>query len=276
VVGVNRIRPSWGHRENGDLIDAYLADLRAKLRIGGGGKDLIVAEAEDHLRETAVAGVAIGMTETEAQEAAISAFGSVRAVVRAHGATRVRVAGDLVLAAWKLGWMGMFAIAGSGLVALAMNHLFGRAFVGQAPAGAAYPAVRCQYWLSIWHGAHTCAQAATLESSSDAVSLRVIGGGAAGLLLLAGYLVARAIWRRRMPPAPALPLVFAPAAAAAVFGLGALGLGVITATGSPVGVPSGPGAYLSGALAAAAVALAQLAGVFRQQQRHHRRGPQRT
>ena len=43
-----------------------------------------MAEAEDHLRETAAAGVAAGMTEIEAQEAAISAFGSVRAVVRAH------------------------------------------------------------------------------------------------------------------------------------------------------------------------------------------------
>jgi hypothetical protein len=50
--------------------------------------ELILAEAEDHLRETAAAGLAIGMTEREAQEAAISSFGPVRAVVRAHHARR--------------------------------------------------------------------------------------------------------------------------------------------------------------------------------------------
>lgn len=237
---------------NGDLIASYLAELRAKLRVGDA--DLVLAEAEDHLRESAAGGLAIGMTETEAQEAAISAFGPVGAVVRAHRAKRVPLVADLVLAAWKLGWMGMFAIAGSGFVALAMNHLLGRAFVGQAQAGAAYPAAKCQYWLSVWPGAHTCAQAAMLESSSDAVSLRVIGGGTGGLVLLAGYLVARGLWRRRA--IPVLPGGFVPGAVVVIFGLGALGLAVITLTGSPLGPPAGPGTYLSGALAALAVAVA--------------------
>ena len=51
------------------------------------------------------------MTEREAQEAGISAFGPVRAVVHAHQARRGRiaaVAGDAGAAAWKLashpGW----------------------------------------------------------------------------------------------------------------------------------------------------------------------------
>ena len=237
-----------------DLIGRYLGQLRAKLR--GRDADLVLVEAEDHLRESAAAGLAIGMTETEAQEAAISAFGSVPAVVRAHRAKRGQLAADLVLAAWKLGWIGMFAIAGSGFVALAMDHLLGRSFVGQAPAGASYPAAKCQYWLSIWRGAHTCAQAAMLENSSDAVSLRVIGGGLAGMALLAGYLIARLAWRRRT--VAVLPEGAFPAAAVAVFGLGALGLTVITLTGSLIGVRSGPGAYLSGALAALAVAVAYL------------------
>jgi HAAS domain-containing protein len=239
-----------------DLIGLYLKELRAKLRVKDAG--LIVAEAEDHLRETAAAGRAIGMTDIEAQEAAISAFGPVRAVTRAHRASRLLLAGDLVLAAWKLGWTGMLAIAGSGLVASALNHFFGPNFVGQAPAGASYPAARCQYWLSIWHGARTCAQAATLESSSDAVSLRVIGGGVAGLLLLAGYLAARRLRRRAGGTSgSALPQALFPLAAVAVFGLGALGLAGVAVTngaGIPVGVPSGPGAYYSGAAAALAVA----------------------
>jgi hypothetical protein len=67
-----------------DLIARYLDELHAGLRVPAAEAELIAAEAEDHLRETAAAGIAIGMTELEAQEAAISSFGPVRAVVRAH------------------------------------------------------------------------------------------------------------------------------------------------------------------------------------------------
>ena len=66
-----------------DLVEAYLAELRTRLRAPDA--ELVLAEAEDHLRESVAAGIAIGMSEREAQEAAISAFGPVRAVVRAHG-----------------------------------------------------------------------------------------------------------------------------------------------------------------------------------------------
>jgi hypothetical protein len=82
----------------------------------------------------------------------------------------------------------------------------------------------------------------------------VIGGVVGGLLLLAGYVFARELWRRRA--APVLPPGFFPAASVAVFGLGALVLAVITVTGSPIGKPTGHGAPLSGALVAFAVAAA--------------------
>lgn len=83
----------------GDPVEDYLARLGRKLR--GRDAELILAEAEDHLRETAAAGMAIGMTETEAAEAAVSAFGTVTAVVRAHRARTAGLAADLVLAAWR-------------------------------------------------------------------------------------------------------------------------------------------------------------------------------
>jgi hypothetical protein len=73
VVGVNE-----------DLIERYLAELRGRLRTSPEAVAEILAEAVDHLRESEAAGLAIGMTNQEAQEAAISAFGSVRAVARAH------------------------------------------------------------------------------------------------------------------------------------------------------------------------------------------------
>jgi hypothetical protein len=232
-----------------DLITVYLGELRAKLRTPNA--ELVLAEAEDHLRESAAAGLAIGMNEREAQEAAISSFGSVRAVVRAHNLTSKQAAADLVIAALKLGWIGMFSVAASGFIALAMNHLFGRGFVGGAPTGTRFAPADCQHWLSIWQGAHTCAQAAMLESSSDAVSLRVIGGGLGGLVLLGGYLLALLCLRRG---ARVLPAGLFPIATAAVFTIGTLVLVVATFTGSPLGVPTGPGAYLSGAIVALGVA----------------------
>jgi putative ABC transport system permease protein len=67
-----------------DLIAQYLAELRAGLRTAQERTAEILAEAEDHLRESAAAGLAAGMSEREAQEAAISAFGSVRTVARAN------------------------------------------------------------------------------------------------------------------------------------------------------------------------------------------------
>ena len=241
----------------GDLIAGYLAELRASLRrLPHERTAEILAEAEDHLRESAAAGVAIGMTQREAQEAAISAFGSVRAVVRAHSRRPRQAAADLVLTGLRLGWTGMFAIAASGFVALAMNHLFGRSFVGGTPAPAGtYTAGQCAHWLSNWPGAGTCGQAAVLEAASDAVSLRVIGGGLGGLLLLGCYLLAAVYWRRRAP-VPVLPSGFFPLAAAAVFTAGALALVVCTFTGGSFGAPAGPGVFLSGAIVAASAAVA--------------------
>jgi hypothetical protein len=241
VVGVTR-----------DLIADYLRELGTRLRTPDA--DLVLAEAEDHLRESVAAGLAIGMTEREAQEAAISAFGPVRAVVRAHHRRPRQLAADLVMAGLKLGWTGMFAIAASGFVALAMNHLFGRSFVGGSPAtGDRYTAAQCAHWLAIWQGARTCAQAASLEASSDAVSLRVIGGTLGGGILLACYLLARLYWRRADA---VLPKGLLPLAATAIFTTAALALVVCTFTGGPFGAPSGPGTFLSGAIVASAVAVA--------------------
>jgi len=108
-----------GHdRGPGDLIGAYLNQLRAGLRVAPDEAELILAEAEDHLRETAAAARAIGMTEREAQEAAISGFGPVRAVVHAHQTRRGRaaaVAGDAAAAAWKLASLFVVAAGVSGL-----------------------------------------------------------------------------------------------------------------------------------------------------------------
>ena len=102
-----------------DLIARYLEELYAGLRVPAAEAELIAAEAEDHLRETAAAGIAIGMTELEAQEAAISSFGPIRAVVQAHR-RRTVTAGGAAMAAWKLAALlattvGIGGLAGMGI-----------------------------------------------------------------------------------------------------------------------------------------------------------------
>ncbi len=88
-----------------DQIAEYLGQLRSGLLTSRRRAQLILDEAEDHLRESAAAGVAAGLTEAEAQQAAIASFGSVRAVVRAHAARHGAVIAamtEVVLAGWQL------------------------------------------------------------------------------------------------------------------------------------------------------------------------------
>ncbi len=143
---------------SGDLIEDYLDRLQASLRTTPRETRRIIAEAEDHLREGVADGRAAGLTEREAQEAAISSFGSVSAVVRAHQRRfpPAAVLGELVMAAWKLSWVLLLTVAASGVVALAMDLALGRRFVGGNPNAATLSASQCHYWLSIWPSAHTC------------------------------------------------------------------------------------------------------------------------
>ncbi|HTT52275.1 MAG TPA: permease prefix domain 1-containing protein [Streptosporangiaceae bacterium] len=241
-----------------DLVEAYLDQLYARLRGSPRQGRRLLAEAEDHLRQGVEEGLAGGLSLREAQEHAISSFGSVRAVVRAHD-TRLRrlpstaVLADLVMSGWKLGSVGLLAVGASGLVAAAMNAIFGRPFVGAQLRGTTLPAASCRYWLSNWPGAHSCTQAYLLESSSDAVSLRV-AAGLLGLLLLAGYYLAR----RRGWSTGVLPDGFTPTVAVSLFGTAGLclaGLAAMRGRGVlAVGGHIGPGFFLSGALVALAVA----------------------
>jgi hypothetical protein len=123
-------RASRGRDPIGEYLDQLRAGLRSGLRAGlcAGPQEaeLILAEAEDHLRETAAAGLAIGMTEREAQEAAISVFGPVRAVVRAHHARRgwLAAAGEAGLAAWKLASIVLLTSGVTGLAVATINTIW--------------------------------------------------------------------------------------------------------------------------------------------------------
>jgi HAAS len=254
---------------SGDPIEDYLDRLQAGLRTTPRETRRIIAEAEDHLRDGVADGQAAGLSEREAQEAAISSFGSVSAVVRAHQRRfpPAVVVGELVMAAWKLAGILLLAVAGSGVVALIMNVLLGRRFVGGSPSAATLSAARCHYWLSIWPSAHTCTQAAMLEASSDAVSLRV-AAAVPGLLVMAAYVLVRHYRRRRGQERQVLPDGFVPTVAASLFAAMAAGLAGLSVTQAHAVTLGGPGQYLSGAIAALAVAVAFVPALRRTLLRH--------
>ena len=242
-------------------VEDYLDQLYAALRTTPRQARRIIAEAEDHLREATAAGIEAGLSEPEAQEAAISSFGSVRAVVRAHARRipPVAIFGELAMAAWKLTSIALLAVAGSGLVALAMNRLLGPSFVGGGHATWVFVGghsasvvnggrLACQHWLSLWPQAHGCLQANARENSSDAVTLRLLTL-IPGLVLLEGYLLARRYQRRRGGRVDLLPDGFVPTVAACLFGaLTAVLAFLAVAVPSAAPQDGGPGFFLSAAI----------------------------
>lgn len=246
----------------GDPVEEYLDELYRKLRVRPREGRRVLAEAEDHLREAVADGLSAGLSEYEAKQAAISSFGSVGAVVRAHdqrlrGRGAVTLLSDLAVSAWKLASVGLLAVGASGLVAAVMNVVAGPGFVGGTPRGfIAFSGAACRHWLANWPGAHGCAQAAVLEASSDAVSLRLLAG-LAGLVMLAAYLLARR-WSPRV-----LPDGFVPTVAVCVFGAVGAGLAWLAASGVAAGTFYRPGFYLSGAIAALVVAVGYLPSLLR-------------
>lgn len=242
-----------------DLVEEYLNELRASLRLAPADAELIVAEAEDHLRETAAAGLAAGMTEREAQQAAISAFGSVTAVVRAHRERHqwnVALAGNLIMAAWKLVLLFLLAAGVSGVLDWIMDLAAGERFAGfaaDAPVGRP-PAAECRRLLSEFAGAHSCAQAWTQDQNSDHAGF-LAAAVVLGLFLVAGYFFVRYVQDLRGYPAlDVLPRGFFAAVAVCCFGCWAVGLAIGAAQTAAAG--GGPGALISGAIVTAALAIA--------------------
>jgi len=126
----------------GDLIAGYLAELSARLRTPPERTAEIVAETEDHLRSSAAAGETLGLTERDAQEAAIAAFGPVRDVVRAHRRPASALLAEVGTAAMRLAGVYLLAISCIGLALLILRTLLlhalpPRAMVIEAPAGGA-------------------------------------------------------------------------------------------------------------------------------------------
>jgi len=235
-----------------DLIAGYLAELRSGLWVPAAEAELIVAEAEDHLRETASVRMAIGMTELEAYQAAISSFGPVRAVIRAHRRRNV-TAGDAVMAAWQLTGLLATTVGAGGLAAVFLLHspLAWATGVRMVQDG---PGV-CQ-----------CSISAVPITGPAVMALPFAAMAAGGLALLATRrLATRRLGRRgtsgRDPVSSAVTAGFFLLVTALLLALNVSGVGAVTQMGgwttpissgsSTTTVPLVPGAILAGCLAAA-------------------------
>jgi hypothetical protein len=167
---------------NGDPIDEYLAQLRAGLRTSPTRTAEILAEAEDHLRESAAAARMAGqLSETGAQRAAIEAFGPVRAITRAHRPPLTAFAAAVAMQAWPLLTVYVLLVAVLGGLVLWADG--GRTIVPvEAP-----PAIGGRSLTALWVGG--------LPRSGP---LAATFGGCllVAVLLAAGFLITR---RRRKP-----------------------------------------------------------------------------
>ena len=198
----------------------YLDQLRGRLPTRPAETSRILAEAEDHLCESVAAGLRAGLTEVEAQEAAISAFGSVRAVVRAHRTGRARAAAVLsgcALTSSKLAGLFLLAFSVSSLVLYAdvkmtlqnMQDVAGGPLTGPVPP--------------------------------------LLAVGIAGLLLLVGGHLARRFRRRGARPAAVREARYFPLVAVSFFGIGTAVLVLLKVSGST---------YIDGSSILASLALA--------------------
>ena len=195
-----------------DQIAEYLGQLRSSLLTSRRRAQLILDEAEDHLRESAAAAAAAGLTEAEAQQAAIASFGSVRAVVRAHAAGRhgpaFAAVSAVVLAAWKLVAVYLLADFGVWLAYRLLSVPVGRFVVIPVPTTATSVCIKyCNH----------IAAGQPVTSYLYPTSHVWLGAGAIGLGLLAVFALIR-FWQRRSGRVRPMPLgSYSPMPGAVIF-----------------------------------------------------------
>ena len=237
-----------------DAIDGYLDELLGRLTVGRDRVRRVIAEAEDHLRESATAHEAAGLDPTAAQQAAIADFGSPATVARRFAADEgvllpPSMLLHLFLALALMGSVGFAAIGVSGLVAAGMGAVAGQRFVAGDHNGVTYTSARCADFQTYYPG--TCEEAATAHHFDEVVQYRVV----AGVLGLIG-LGSLSLVRRAFPRGSGvrlLPATFFPTMATALFGIAAAGLlvqslGQFMVAGRIPGEEAGIGAVLSGGL----------------------------
>ncbi len=226
----------------GDYLDELLVHLHGRAR----GVRRILDEVEDHLRSA--------VEEGRSAQEAIEHFGPPARVARHFRTTPGPVTPalrELFLGLLRIAAVGLVAIGISGLLAIGMRAVWGADFVAGDPDGLDYTAERCATFESFHPEAPTCEAAASAHHADEVEQYRMAAGGL-------GAVLGAALWihRRRVGPVAAVALLpdgLLAAVGAALFGVAAAGLSVLTLSGLAFD-GHGAGQFLGAAVVSAAVA----------------------
>ncbi|MGY2875827.1 hypothetical protein ACVW00_003017 [Marmoricola sp. URHA0025 HA25] len=181
-----------------DAIDSYLDELAVRLRVGPARARRLLAEAEEHLRETTAREPDAGADDALAQERAIQRFGTARQVAAAANDPVVSRLAPLVLGAAHLTAVGSVAVLAGTLLAQVVAAASSRATAFGLPHGYLPSHAQVAHWVAVQPGAAGWRSAAAAENADDTLVLR---GVLALLVLLASLLVLRVGRRRTSQPA---------------------------------------------------------------------------
>ncbi len=213
-----------------DARDAYLDRLFDRLAGTGAQGRRALVEADSHLADSIEALVAQGRTPEAAAKEAVERFGSAEKVAAAHLKASALPLGAVVQRLFAGGWLlagaGFSAIGLSGVLTLGVAKLFGAGWVAFDGPNETYPALRCAQLLQAYSRASGC-RAASLEHHAQELVFGPVVLGVIGLLLLAGFWLARRSPLRGLtvlPPAGLLAAAGCTAFLLAAKALAALGL----------------------------------------------------
>lgn len=237
---------------NDSPIERYLDDLVRALA-GSPPRQLrhLLAEAEAHLRDDAAAGVEAGVSEHEAELAAVARFGpagTVSAQERVQARTPYRrLVRQVIGSAVPLAAIAAIAIGVSGVLAAVLGALGGSRFVVDVTPGRTLAPSDCARWLDQNPGAANCHNAAVSDWMGEVVWYR-IAVGVLGLVVLGAWLIVR----RRV--SVRLPAIVTDTVAATLFAAAALATTAIAVDLVAVNSGRASGQWISGAIAAGAAA----------------------
>jgi hypothetical protein len=180
-------------------VEAYLDQLLLSLRGTPRQVRRTLAEIEAHLGDAVADGVAAGMTEHEAQQAAVDRIGPVGAVSRSRPlpsgpaaalVRRIALSGSLV------GGVGLVALALSAPLSWLLAVIRGGAFLTAPFPPGSYTRADCARWLAGQQATHSCVRAMIADHVFD-ILRNDAAAGVAGLGLLIAYRVLRHRWQDR-------------------------------------------------------------------------------
>ncbi|MBW8751769.1 MAG: hypothetical protein JF565_10145 [Propionibacteriales bacterium] len=232
-----------------DAIDSFLDELATRLRVGPTRARRFLAEAEEHLRDTAAREEAAGAHADDAQRRAVERFGTPRQVAAAaNGPILSRVA-PLVAGAAQLGAVGSAAVLAGTLLARLVALVTSTTSAYGPPHSYLPSHATVAHWLAVHPSARDWYAAAAAENADDSLVLR---GGFALLCLVGSLVVLRVVRRRASAPVDGV----VPAIGATAFGGAGVVLLAAAVTNSYTSVEWGRGLMFSDAAVALVAALA--------------------